>query len=230
MSKKKQAHFQIRKIEPLTAHQEKAFESYKAGNNLVLHGFSGTGKTFLSLYLGLNDVIKGDYDQMIIMRSVVPTREMGFLPGSITEKTRIFEEPYQDICDDLFERGDGYDILKNKEVIKFTTTSYLRGLTFDNSIVIVDEMQNMSFHECYTIMTRIGLNSRIIFCGDFRQTDLTDSREKEGLRHFLAILKRLKNSNFDYIDFVEDDIVRSDLVKQFIIESTHYMKEHNIAA
>ena len=142
---------------------------------------------------------------------------MGFLPGSIKEKTRIFEEPYKEICDDLFGRGDGYDILKMKKLLDFTTTSYLRGLTFNNSIVIVDEIQNMSFQEIDTIMTRIGNNGRIIFCGDYRQSDL-HKYEKEGIKNFMKIADKI--SAFKHIEFQKEDIVRSALVKEYLIQKT----------
>jgi phosphate starvation-inducible protein PhoH len=212
--------FELRKISPLTTNQQKTFTSYNNGMNLVLHGFAGTGKSFISMYLGLEEIISGStlYDKVVIVRSVVPSRDVGFLPGNIKEKIKVYEEPYREICNELFERGDAYDILKLRNVIEFTTTSYLRGLTFNNAIVIVDELQNMTFQELDTVMTRMGNQSRIIFCGDFRQTDLTHDRDKSGLMHFLNITKRM--NKFDYIEFEKNDIVRSGLVKDYIIKRT----------
>jgi predicted ribonuclease YlaK len=183
----------------------------------MLHGVAGTGKTYLSLYLALKEILRPDsqYEQIIIIRSVVPSRDMGFLPGKIEEKAKVYEEPYREICDDLFGRGDGYDILKMKKLVHFTTSSHLRGLTFKKSIVIVDEFQNMTFQELDTIVTRIGDNCRVVFSGDFRQTDLTKEKEKSGLHTFLRILDETKY--FERVEFMPDDIVRSGLVKQYIL-------------
>ena len=152
-------------IEPLTRNQVLAFESER---NLVLHGVAGTGKTFISCYLAFDDMTKGMYKQLIIIRSAVPTRDIGFLPGSEKEKASVYEEPYKDIAVELFQRGDSYEILKTKGLLHFMTTSYLRGITLKDAVIIVDECQNMSFHELDSIVTRVGTNCRVIFCGDFR--------------------------------------------------------------
>jgi len=213
-------HFELRKISPLTPNQQRTFDAYDREQNLILHGFAGTGKTFISIYLALEELLKSHslYDKIIIIRSVVPSRDVGFLPGNIKEKTRVYEEPYKEICDDLFGRGDGYDILKMRNLIHFTTTSFLRGLTFNNAIVIVDELQNMTFGELDTVMTRLGDRSKIIFCGDFRQTDLTNDKDKNGLLSFINITKRM--NRFEYIEFEITDIVRSGLVRDYIIQRT----------
>lgn len=214
--------FDLSKTSPMNANQEKVMKAYDMGSHMVLHGYAGTGKTYLSLYLALEELLTNGqfYDRILIVRSVVPSRDMGFLPGSAKEKARIFEEPYKQICDELFQRGDGYEILKMKKMVEFTTTSYLRGITFNRSIVIVDEMQNMSFQELDTTMTRMGDNSRVIFCGDFRQTDLTKQEDMRGLQNFLNITKRIPN--FEYIEFGKQDIVRSGLVKDYIIAKTEH--------
>jgi len=228
-NKKKTSHvnpFTLKTISPLTNTQKKVFDEYAKETNLVLHGYAGTGKTFISIYLALNDILNKpfSYEKIFIIRSVVPSRDMGFLPGSIKEKIRVYEEPYKEICDELFGRGDGYDILKMNKVIEFTTTSFLRGKTFNNAIVIVDELQNMIFSELDTVMTRMGENSKIIFCGDFRQTDLTYEKDKNGLNKFLSILKTMKR--FSYVEFEKTDIVRSGLVRDYIIEKTEKEKYH----
>lgn len=221
------SHFELRRTEPLTSNQQKTFDSYHKGYNLVLHGYAGTGKTYISLFLSLKEVLAGTsiYDKIVIVRSVVPSRDIGFLPGSIKEKIRVYEEPYKEICDDLFGRGDGYEILKTKGLVAFTTTSFLRGTTFNNAIVIVDELQNMTFPELDTVMTRMGERSKIIFCGDFRQTDLTKENDKSGIKHFLNITKKM--NRFSYIEFDKTDIVRSGLVKEYIIKKTEM--EYNLA-
>jgi phosphate starvation-inducible protein PhoH len=221
MSKKKRSrkqpqHFSLRDVKPLTVNQQETFESWYQGQNLLLHGVAGTGKTFISLYLALEEILRNSYyNKIIVIRSVVPSRDMGFLPGNAREKARIYEEPYKEICDDLFGRGDGYDVLKMKHMVEFTTTSFLRGMTFNNAIVIVDECQNMVMQELDTVITRMGDNSRIVFCGDFRQTDLQKEKEKSGLHTFMNILRGL--SCFDRIEFGTDDIVRSGVVRDYIL-------------
>lgn len=201
----------LNEVEPLTQNQVKAFESQK---HLVLHGVAGTGKTYISCYLAFDDMIKGIYEHLVIIRSAVSTRDMGFLPGGEKEKAGVYEEPYKDIAVELFGRGDAYDILKGRGLLHFMTTSYIRGVTLRNSVIIVDECQNMTFHELDSIITRIGRGCRIIFCGDFRQSDL----QKNGLLDFLRILEKMEE--FDLIDFEIRDIVRSDFVKQYITAKT----------
>lgn len=202
--------FDLKEIEPLTKSQIVAFESDK---HLMLHGCAGTGKTYISLYLALDDLQKTSYERIIIVRSAVPTREMGFLPGTEDEKAKVYESPYVSILQDLFSRGDDpYGQLKKKGVIDFITTSYIRGVTFHDSVIIVDECQNMSFHELDSIITRVGQNCRIIFCGDFFQADLKNT----GIRNFMNIIKKM--DEFTFIEFGIPDIVRSDFVRNYLIE------------
>ena len=209
--------FNLKRVHPLTDNQKKTFEAFQRGKHLMLHGMAGTGKTFLSMYLAINDLMSGTSDQekIYVIRSVVPTRDMGFLPGSQKEKMKVYEAPYYAICSELFERGDAYDILKQKNAIEFMSTSFVRGTTLNNCYVIVDEINNMTFHELDSVITRIGKNCRVIFCGDFRQSDLSREQERNGLKEFIKVIDRL--SDFDYIDFLEADIVRSKLVKEYII-------------
>lgn len=203
----------LNEIEPLTQNQLRAFESTK---NLVLHGVAGTGKTFVACYLAYDDMSKGDYRQFVIIRSAVPTRDMGFLPGSDKEKSAVYEEPYKDVAVELFQRGDAYQILKQKGLVHFMTTSFIRGITLNNSVIFIDECQNMTFHELDSIITRVGKDCRIIFSGDFRQDDFHNKRgEESGLSKFLEVLQA--TGKFDMVDFEIKDIVRSDLVKDYII-------------
>ena len=207
-------------ISPMTENQRIAFDHWDDGYNMMLHGIAGTGKTFLGLYFALKEVVKpnSQYKKVYIVRSTVSTRDQGFLPGSLKEKAKVFESPYVPICSKLFGRGDAYEILKGKGFVEFITTSYLRGETFDDCILVVDEVQNMGDGELHTVMTRVGENCRIIFCGDVKQDDLTSERKKElsGLRDFMKILHRMKE--FEFVDFKAEDIVRSKLVKSYIIE------------
>ena len=206
-------------IRPMTENQRIAFESWNDGYNLMLHGIAGTGKTFLGLYFALKEVTRNNsnYKKVYVIRSTVPTRDQGFMPGSQKQKEAVYEEPYYEIATKLYGRGDAYDILKQKHLIEFRSTSYLRGVTFDDCIIVVDEVQNMSDGELHTIMTRVGEGSRIIFCGDVKQDDLTSERKKEmsGLRNFMRVINNMRE--FDFIEFQIADIVRSKLVKSYII-------------
>jgi len=202
----------FQEIEPMTDNQELTLRSTK---HLVLHGVAGTGKTFLAMYLGLKGLSENSQTKIYIIRSAVPTRDMGFLPGNEDEKSKVYEQPYMHIFSEICGRGDAYEVLKKHAVIKFMTTSYLRGLTIDDAVIIIDEAQNMSFHELDSIITRTGLDCRLIFCGDFRQSDLKKD-EKEGIHKFMDILEKM-NKQFDMIEFGIEDIVRSDLVKDYLI-------------
>jgi len=207
----------LRAIFPITDNQEKAFESFSYNKNILLHGVAGTGKTFISLYLALKDALntRQGNQSIQIIRSVVPTRDMGFLPGNQKEKSKAYEEPYYSICNELFDRGDAYDILKRKGILEFSTTSFIRGLTFNDTTVIVDECQNMTWHELDSVITRLGENSRIVFCGDFRQSDFLWNKDKSGIHDFMKVIKTM--DSFDFIEFDQEDIVRSALVKEYII-------------
>lgn len=205
----------LQQIQAMTKAQAKVFDSFNK-SHLLLHGIAGTGKTFVSLYLGLKEVLehKG-YKKIVIMRSCVPTREIGFMPGTLEEKLSVYEQPYKEIVNCLTQRHDGYDLLKEANVIEFMSTSYIRGLTLDNTIILVDEIQNMTFGELDSIITRVGDYSKIILCGDYRQTDLNTSKDKSGLQDFMKILKKIVD--VDYIEFMVDDIVRSGFVKKYIM-------------
>ena len=213
--------FNLRHFDPLTENQRWTFKAFSEDMNLMLHGIAGTGKSFMAMYLSLKQILNNPecvYKKVVIVRTVVPTRDMGFLPGSEKQKAEVYEQPYQEICDDLFGRGDGWRILKMKRLVEFTTTSFLRGTTFNDSIIIVDECNNMNFQEIDTVMTRIGNNSRIIFCGDYRQSDLHKPHDKTGIKELMTITRRMPS--FDHIEFGIEDIVRSGVVKEYIIQKT----------
>lgn len=212
MSRKKQNvldknNLKLVDISPKTENQRRVFESTK---NQLLHGCAGTGKTFISLYLALRELAYGSAENIVIIRSAVPTRKIGYLPGNEAEKAKVYEQPYIGIFQELFDRGDAYELLKKLGVIKFITTSHIRGVTFRDSMILVDECQNMSFHELDSIITRFGDNCQIIFCGDTFQADL----KEEGVIPFMEILKRMPQ--FDFTEFTLDDIVRSKLVKDYL--------------
>jgi len=216
---RRQGNLELKYITPKTENQRKAFNYYDDEYNLSLLGYPGTGKSFISLYLALNEIEKNNFNSpksVTVVRSIVPSRDVGFLPGSAKEKAKVYEAPYIDICNQLYGRGDAYDILQKKGTIHFETTSYLRSITMNDTIIIVDECQNMNDGELHTIMTRVGENSRIIFAGDFGQNDLQFKRgEFSGLAKFQEILDRM--NSFARIDFNANDIVRSGLVKEYIL-------------
>jgi phosphate starvation-inducible protein PhoH len=215
----------LRIVPAKTPNQQLVYDFFENENNIILHGLAGTGKTFISLYLALNELFKPKSykDKVVVVRSVVPTREMGFLPGSEKEKMKTYEIPYQAMCIDLFGRGDAYEILKTKKQIEFMSTSFLRGTTLDDCIIIVDEAQNLTFHELDSIITRVGVNSQILFCGDCSQTDLDKPWDQSGLNSFMAILDNV--NNFEKVEFSYDDIVRSGLVRDYLIAKDEYLNE-----
>ena len=211
--------FSMKSIKPITKTQEKLFENYRQGYNIAAIGTAGTGKTMCALYLALTDVLQLEqYERVIVIRSAVQTRDQGFMPGSLKEKIAYYETPYIDIVNDLFERKDAYQILKQKGSIEFMSSSFVRGLTFDNAVIIVDECQNMTYEEIRTIMTRIGESSKILFCGDTKQDDLRNVKnrlDRSGLVNFISVIRHM--NEFALIEFTVDDVVRSGVVKSFIL-------------
>jgi len=210
-------------IDPLTDNQRKLFESYKEGKHLVAYGCAGTGKTFISLYNAINEVLdeRSPFEKIYLVRSLVATREIGFLPGTYDDKSDIYQIPYKNMVKYMFQMPSDADFemlygnLKSQETIKFWSTSFLRGTTLDNAIVIVDEFQNCTMHELDSIITRIGENSKIIFCGDATQSDLQKTNDRNGIVDFMSILRKMPS--FDIIEFGVDDIVRSGIVKEYIV-------------
>jgi len=219
-------HQQLVTIKPITDNQKQVFATWKKGQNQFLFGSAGTGKTFVSLYLALNDIfdLKKPQERVILVRSLIPTREIGFLPGDEEDKAALYQVPYQNMVQFMFEMPNEqafnglYDKLKGQSSLFFLSTSFLRGLTFDNSIIIVDECQNLNFHELDTIITRVGQDSKIIFCGDFDQSDLQKTNEKNGLHDFLRILEEMEE--FNCTEFTIGDIVRSGFVRNYLINKT----------
>ncbi len=211
-------------INPITATQEKFFEEYKNGKNIFSYGCAGTGKTFIALYLALQDVLADTtpFKKVYIFRSLVSTREIGFLPGDHEDKSLLYQVPYKNMVRYMFEMPTDADFdmlygnLKSQETISFWSTSFLRGTTFDDSILLVDECQNLNFHELDSIMTRVGDNSKIIFCGDATQTDLTKVNERNGILDFMKIIQQMEEQ-FAMVEFGVEDIVRSGLVRDYII-------------
>lgn len=203
--------------EPITINQKKAFDAWDDGDNLILAGSAGTGKTFIAMYMALETLLDPDneYRKIIVIRSAVPTRDMGFIPGTAEEKKDMYTVPYKSICAELFNDKGAWGRLLNGKHVEFESTSYIRGTTFDDSIIIVDEMQNLNFHELDSVITRVGKNSKIIFCGDYRQTDFRFNDEKEGIFKFMKIIEQMKD--FSTIQFGWDDIVRSGLVRDYIM-------------
>tara|TARA_B100000519_G_scaffold173614_1_gene161061 strand:+ start:126 stop:881 length:756 start_codon:yes stop_codon:yes gene_type:complete len=214
---------QLTEIKPLTDNQKLVFDAYENNKNLFLYGCAGTGKTFIAMYLALKEILsnKTAYEKLYVVRSLVPTREIGFLPGDHEDKAHLYQIPYQNMVKYMFKMPDDpafemlYDNLKAQETISFWSTSFLRGTTLDNAIVLVDECQNLNFHELDSIMTRVGNDSKIIFAGDIAQTDLVKTNEKNGILDFMKILEIM--DEFANIEFDVNDIVRSGLIRNYII-------------
>lgn len=210
-------------IQPKTQKQREFFDAYNAGHYfMALHGVAGTGKSYIAFYKALEEVLdkSNPYNKVVIVRSSVQGRDMGHLPGTADDKMETFIQPYRQITTDLFNRKDAWDRLSEQGHVEFISTSFIRGTTFTNSVLLVDEFQNMNFEELDTIITRVGHTSKIIFCGDVRQTDLRKKDDKTGLPKFLAIAERMKQ--FSRFEFGTADIVRSSLVKEYIIAKTSY--------
>jgi predicted ribonuclease YlaK len=213
----------MRDIEPLTENQEKFFKSYDDQKNIVAYGAAGTGKTFVALYNALQDVLdqRSPYEKIYLVRSLVATREIGFLPGDHEDKSSLYQIPYKNMVKYMFEMPDDasfemlYANLKTQGTISFWSTSFIRGTTLDKAIIIVDEFQNLNFHELDSIITRVGEDSKIVFCGDATQSDLIKTNERNGIVDFMKILRVMPS--FDIIEYGVEDIVRSGLVKEYII-------------
>ena len=213
----------FQEIKPLTPKQERFFDQYDENKNLVAYGCAGTGKTFITLYRAIQDVLdpKTPYEKVYIVRSLVATREIGFLPGDHEDKSWLYQIPYKHMVKYMFQMQDDaafemlYSNLKAQGTIDFWSTSFIRGTTFDNAILLVDEFQNLNFHELDSMITSVGENCKIMFCGDATQTDLVKQNERSGIIDFINILRNM--NSFDIIEFNADDICRSGLVKEYII-------------
>lgn len=214
----------LRTVKPKTKHQHEFFQLYRNGATaIMMHGVAGTGKTYIALYNALEDVLshKSEQDHIVIIRSAVSSRDIGHLPGDEKVKTEIYTQPYVDICSELFPQKKGWAFrkLQDQKVVSFMVTSFVRGLTLDNAIVIVDEAQNMTDMELNSVFTRLGKNSRVIFCGDFRQTDLTKKHDMSGLKKFLRIVDHMPS--FKLVEFDINDICRGEIVKEYLIARMH---------
>jgi predicted ribonuclease YlaK len=218
----------LNEIHPLTQNQKIFFDAYDRGDYfMMLTGSAGTGKSFIAVTKALKEVLDKStpFHKVVIVRSAVQSRDVGFTPGSVEEKMSLYEHPYMQICNTLFKRHDAYEILKDQRKIEFISTSFIRGMTFDDSIIIVDEMQNCNYTELHTVITRVGSCSKIIFCGDFRQTDLNKKSDFSGMKRFVDIAKTM--SCLTAIEFTAEDIVRSNLVKEWIMAEMAYDDMHS---
>jgi phosphate starvation-inducible protein PhoH len=214
----------LKTFQALTDNQQLFFDSYKRGDYfMALHGVAGTGKTFCALYKALEEVLdkSNPFKKVIVVRSAVQGREIGHLPGDVNEKMEIYQQPYVQICDTLFGRKDAWERLSEQGYVEFISTSFIRGMSFDDAIIVVDEMQNLTFEEIDTVITRVGHQSKIIWCGDYRQTDLNKKKsDMTGILKFFDIAMHMRS--FTKIEFTVEDIVRSSLVREYIIAKLKY--------
>lgn len=209
----------LKTFDALTENQQKFFDAYKRGDYFIgLFGSPGVGKTFLAMYRGLEEVLdrSNPFKQIVVVRSAVQVRDQGFVPGSLDEKMEIYETPYKEISETLFGRSDAWDRLKEQGYARFISTTAIRGISIDDAIILVDESQSMTFHELSSVISRVGHRSKIIFIGDLKQNDLIKSKnDVSGLKEFLNVARHM--DEFSEITFTPDDIVRSSLVKSFIV-------------
>lgn len=214
-------------VKPLTRNQQLTFDLYADDYNLILNGFAGCGKTFLALYLALGQILDKDtpYEKLLIVRSASPTKDLGFLPGTLEEKSMVYEMPYAPIFDKLFKKKNQYKFMKEAGIVEFESTSYMRGVTLDNTIVVFDEVSSATYHEIATIITRLGENSKIVMCGDTLQNDLVYDRNlQSGYEKFIAIANMMPD--FRAVHFNVEDCVRSDFVKSFLVAEQRYLETH----
>lgn len=211
-------------VEAKTENQQRAFDYFSEGYNLILSGSAGSGKTMLALYLGLKSLLLRKYEKVVIVRSIVPTRNIGFLKGTQQEKECVYEQTYLNLVNKLLPTiPNAYDAMKKEKTLEFTSTSFIRGNNIDNAVVIIDEFSNLTYHELSSVITRLGENVRVIFSGDFFQSDLRYSDEKAGVLQFLKVLANMPD-DFKRVDFTINDVVRSGLVKRYLI-SEHELRE-----
>lgn len=207
----------LQRFDPLSDNQSKAFHAYHKGKNLILSGSAGTGKTFIAMYLALREILEKDspYKKLVIIRSIVPTRDIGFLPGDEEEKKEAYMLPYTEICNELFADKMAFKRLQDHNQIEFLSTSFIRGTTLNDAIIILDEMQNCVFRELDTVITRVGSRAKFIMCGDYYQSDFDKKTDKEGVLNFLKIVDSM--NSFSHVEFTWADIVRSDFVRDYIV-------------
>lgn len=206
------------KLDPATDKQAEVIKEYQKDNCLILSGSAGTGKTYIALSLALEDVLDKNtqYNKVVIVRSIVPTRDIGFLPGDEEEKKDAYTAPYRSLVSEICSgQTTAWEKLVGTGEVEFMSTSFIRGLTISNAIIIVDEFQNCTGHELDSIITRIGRNCKIIFCGDYYQSDFTKETDKKGVLKFLQIMEQL--NKFSHIEFTWKDIIRSDIVRDYIM-------------
>lgn len=216
----------LKPVKPITINQSKIFKAFSGGKHLLIHGYAGTGKSFLAIYLALRAIEEGQYKKLIIIRSTVPSRTQGFLPGTEEEKAAVYESPYRSIVDDLYGRSGSYNRMKEAKVIEFMSTSFLRGNTLDNAVILIDEVQNLNDGEANTVMTRPGENVRVVICGDFRQNDLATKKDESCIQPLLKTIGKM--GSFHSVEMQIDDIVRSDFVREWIIAREHLNEKTSI--
>lgn len=217
-------------VQALNENQQKAFDAWDNDHNLILNGSAGTGKTYIAMAMAIEEVLTRRYRKVIIVRSVVPSRDIGFLPGKEEEKIDVYSRPYQALTSEIFDDDRAaWMKLQAHDQIQFECTSFVRGQTWDNCVVIVDEMQNLNWQELTSVITRVGKNTRLVFCGDYFQSDFTKRNqqdEKKGIVQFLEVLRNMKS--FVEVEFDHNDIVRSELVKEFIITKDEMYRSGDI--
>lgn len=204
----------VEKVVPMNETQRQMIFAFSQGLNIVAYGSAGTGKSYVGCALALEKLFKRQSEKIVIVRSAVSSRSLGFLPGNLDEKADPYKAPYKQIINRLCGNGTAWDILIKKEMIEFITSSYVRGITIDNATVIVDEFQNCNQNEAMSILTRVGENCQVILLGDTKQTDL--KKDESCFDWVMSVAQRMPRW-FDLVHFYPKDIVRSGFCKDLII-------------
>jgi phosphate starvation-inducible PhoH-like protein len=199
-------------IQPKNMAQQIYLEAIERSDVVFGIGSAGTGKTYVAASYAAEKLYYRETSKIIVTRpNVEASRSLGFLPGELEEKYAPYLEPFEGVFIRAFGKSL-YELFKKRGQIDPRPLGFMRGATFDDAIVLVDECQNMTEKEFKLLLTRIGHNSKVIFSGDSRQVDIPDS----GL---MSTIQRLQYiPSIEVVEFYPSDIVRSDLCKQIILE------------
>jgi phosphate starvation-inducible PhoH-like protein len=198
-------------VKPLNYIQEQYLDAIKQNDVVFGVGSAGTGKTYIAASYAAGELFHRRVNKIILTRPNIETgRGLGFLPGELDEKYAPYLEPFDNVFQRSLGKGFYEYALKNKD-IEPRPIGFMRGATFDNAIVLVDEAQNLTKTELKMLLSRVGKNCKVILSGDPDQRDISNS----GLEDAIKRLEQIEG--VEVVRFLEQDIVRSRMCKQIII-------------